>query len=413
MSSLLEVSILHHVCIVLVLLWLLSFFSCSHPIVYFFSLIYLYLVHERYEMRLRRKLRYEETKRSNQRRVLFDSETVRWLNHVVEKIWPVCMEPIVSQKILLPIIPWFLEKYKPWTVKDTVVQHLYMGRSPPVFTEMRVLHQTTDDDHLVLELGMNFRTADDMSAILAVKLSKRLGFGMREKLHLMGMHVEGKMAAFNIQEALIWKEKIELVIDQVMHLGAEKEMMSQCVALLEKFIAVREPNIRYLGLETRMLMVSDVQDIIKRHQSQIITSLKDPDISIRRRALALLHGMCDVSNAKDIVEELLQVPYCCSQAVNCLLLQFCIRGHKFPMVTNMYLLNTNLELTMGGNLLHQIAKMAAFNIQEALIWKEKIELVIDQHQGSQVPNGNKYVSFEYKSGIDNGRKSSTSDRESQ
>ncbi|XP_028124141.1 AP-2 complex subunit alpha-1-like [Camellia sinensis] len=97
-----------------------------------------------------------------------------------------------------------------------------------------------------------------------------------------------------------------IALSHVMHLGAEKEMMSQCVALLGKFIAVREPNIRYLGLETRMLMVSDVQDIIKRHQSQIITSLKDPDISIRRRALALLYGMCDVSNAKDIVEELLQ-----------------------------------------------------------------------------------------------------------
>lgn len=35
---------------------------------------------------------------------------------------------------------------------------------------------------------------------------------------------------------------------QVMHLDAEKDMMSQCVALLGKFIAVREPNIRYLGL---------------------------------------------------------------------------------------------------------------------------------------------------------------------
>ena len=29
-----------------------------------------------------------------------------------------------------------------------------------------------------------------------------------------------------------------------------------------------------------MLMVSDVQDIIKRHQAQIITSLKDPDIRL-------------------------------------------------------------------------------------------------------------------------------------
>ncbi|KAK9218337.1 hypothetical protein WN943_006974 [Citrus x changshan-huyou] len=57
--------------------------------------------------------------------------------------------------------------------------------------------------------------------------------------------------------------------------------------------------------------------------------------------------------------------------------------------------------------------MAAFNIQEALIWKEKIELVIDQHQESQVSNGNKYVSFEYKSGMDNGRNGSSSDHESQ
>ncbi|CAI0418799.1 unnamed protein product [Linum tenue] len=61
---------------------------------------------------------------------------------------------------------------------------------------------------------------------------------------------------------------------------------------------------------------------------------------------------------------------------------------------------------------HRIT-MAAFNIQEALIWKEKIQFVIDQHQESQVPNGNKYVSFECKSGMDNGRAASSSDQESQ
>lgn len=31
---------------------------------------------------------------------------------------------------------------------------------------------------------------------------------------------------------------------------------------------------------TRMFMITDVQDIIKRHQAQIITSLKDPDIRL-------------------------------------------------------------------------------------------------------------------------------------
>nr|XP_019705783.1 protein ENHANCED DISEASE RESISTANCE 2 isoform X1 [Elaeis guineensis] len=58
--------------------------------------------------------------------------------------------------------------------------------------------------------------------------------------------------------------------------------------------------------------------------------------------------------------------------------------------------------------------MAAFNIQEALIWKEKIELVIDQQQDLMTANTNKiYTSFQYKSSVDNGRNASSSDRESQ
>ncbi|KAI9071678.1 hypothetical protein K1719_046370 [Acacia pycnantha] len=61
---------------------------------------------------------------------------------------------------------------------------------------------------------------------------------------------------------------------------------------------------------------------------------------------------------------------------------------------------------------HHGITMAAFNIQEALMWKEKIEYVIDQHQGAQPSNGNKYISFEYKSGMDSGRTASSSDHES-
>jgi flagellar biosynthesis/type III secretory pathway M-ring protein FliF/YscJ len=38
-----------------------------------------------------------------------------------------------------------------------------------------------------------------------------------------------------------------------------------------------------------------------------VSLLVELSCSIRRRALDLLYGMCDVSNAKDIVEELLQV----------------------------------------------------------------------------------------------------------
>ncbi|XP_019242373.1 PREDICTED: C2 domain-containing protein At1g53590-like [Nicotiana attenuata] len=115
MTSITDATIIHHVAIVLLLLWLLNSFDCCHPFAYFLSLIYLYMVHEQYVTKLRRKLQFEEKRQSSQRRVLSDSESVRWLNYAIEKIWPICMEEIVSQKILLPIIPWFMQKYKPWT----------------------------------------------------------------------------------------------------------------------------------------------------------------------------------------------------------------------------------------------------------------------------------------------------------
>ncbi|KAF8649516.1 hypothetical protein HU200_064271 [Digitaria exilis] len=143
-------------------------------------------------MRLRKRIQHEEMKSAYQRRLLSDSESVRWLNHAINKMWPICMEKIVSQ-LLRPIIPWFLDKFKPWTVSKASVQELYMGRNPPMFTSMRVLPETSDDDHLVLELGMNFLSAEDMSAVLAMQLHKSVGLGMTANMHLTGMHVEGKI----------------------------------------------------------------------------------------------------------------------------------------------------------------------------------------------------------------------------
>ncbi|PAN48178.1 hypothetical protein PAHAL_9G365500 [Panicum hallii] len=63
---------------------------------------------------------------------------------------------------------------------------------------------------------------------------------------------------------------------------------------------------------------------------------------------------------------------------------------------------------------HNRITMAAFNIQEALIWKEKIEMVIDQQQGAAQIDGNRAISSsQQKASLENGRKSSSSDHESQ
>ena len=106
------------------------------------------------------------------------------------------------------------------------------------------------------------------------------------------------------------------------------DLVEQMAVQLGRFIAAKEPNTRcahlricrhftrshcvqtacsYLGLENmgRLSMLPQVALVVKRNQHQIAESLHDPDISIRRRALDLLYGMCDTGNAQDIVKELL------------------------------------------------------------------------------------------------------------
>ena len=65
---------------------------------------------------------------------------------------------------------------------------------------------------------------------------------------------------------------------------------------------------RYLGLEamTHFAARADTLDPIKKHQNIIISSLRDRDISVRRKGLDLLYSMCDTTNAQPIVNELLK-----------------------------------------------------------------------------------------------------------
>ncbi|KAL6627086.1 hypothetical protein ACP70R_030812 [Stipagrostis hirtigluma subsp. patula] len=187
-----ELPLVYHIGLVLAALWAAGSLGCRHSVLFLLAFLYLYMVNARCALRLRKRIQHEEMKSAYQRRLLSDAESVRWLNHAIKKMWPICMEKIVSN-LLRPIIPWFLDKFKPWTVSKASVQELYMGRNPPMFTSMRVLPETSDDDHLVLELGMNFLSAEDMSVILAMQLHKSVGLGMTANMHLTSMHVEGKI----------------------------------------------------------------------------------------------------------------------------------------------------------------------------------------------------------------------------
>lgn len=107
----------------------------------------------------------------------------------------------------------------------------------------------------------------------------------------------------NAQNAVLF-EGINLII----HLDTEQALMKQISSRLGRFIQSRETNVRYLGLEamTHLAARAETLDPIKQHQDIIIGSLKDRDISVRRKGLDLLYSMCDASNAQPIVGELLR-----------------------------------------------------------------------------------------------------------
>ncbi|KAE8233366.1 hypothetical protein CF326_g1591 [Tilletia indica] len=107
----------------------------------------------------------------------------------------------------------------------------------------------------------------------------------------------------NAQNAVLFE-----AINTAIHMDTESAVVAKAAVLLGRFILSRETNVRYLGLDTMAHLAGAAESLepIKMHQDTIILSLRDKDISVRRRALDLLYSMCDVTNAKVIVAELLR-----------------------------------------------------------------------------------------------------------
>jgi len=85
------------------------------------------------------------------------------------------------------------------------------------------------------------------------------------------------------------------------------DLQNQVLSLMAVFMAVPQPNTRYLTLDsmTKILVLPGAEDLLSEQLKTILESLNDKDTSIRRRALDLLYLMCNYNNVGRIVEELL------------------------------------------------------------------------------------------------------------
>lgn len=97
-------------------------------------------------------------------------------------------------------------------------------------------------------------------------------------------------------------------VQSIIALGSDSSLLVLATNLLGRFLKHKDNNIRYVALNTMqtVLTVSESgMSAVQRHMQTIVDCLRDPDISIRRRALDLVYALVGPSNVRQLTRELL------------------------------------------------------------------------------------------------------------